>query len=71
MYLGLLVYFAVAGLVHTFPFIVDGIEMGTMRKSWNTSPYYWSGVAALVPQTYLVFFSWGIFRNKYYETFKK
>jgi hypothetical protein len=65
--------------------------MGMMEVQYNTSPFYWSGVAALVPQvrsrahahfmlhaltttvpqTYLIALSWGIFRNPYYEIFKK
>ncbi|KAK7058566.1 hypothetical protein VNI00_002202 [Paramarasmius palmivorus] len=61
----------ITSLVHTFPFIVQSIQLGEMEANWSTTPWYWSGVAALVPQTYLVFLSWGIFRNKYYETFKK
>ncbi|KAJ7598883.1 ferric reductase NAD binding domain-containing protein [Mycena floridula] len=61
----------ITSLVHTFPFIVGEIAAGTMVSSWNTSSLYWTGVAALVPQTYLVFLSWGVFRNRYYEIFKK
>ena len=57
--------------MHTFPFIVMNIREGTMVKNWETTVFYWTGVAALIPQTYLVFLSWGIFRNKYYEIFKK
>ncbi|KAJ7150049.1 ferric reductase NAD binding domain-containing protein [Mycena crocata] len=56
---------------HTFPFIVREIRAGTMQDSWATSSFYWTGVAALVPQTYLIALSWGIFRNRYYELFKK
>ncbi|KAL1716034.1 hypothetical protein EV715DRAFT_275354 [Schizophyllum commune] len=60
----------IPSLVHTFPFIVMNIREGTMVKNWETSVFYWTGVAALVPQTYLVFLSWGVFRNRYYEIFK-
>ncbi|KAL1690600.1 hypothetical protein GGG16DRAFT_55264 [Schizophyllum commune] len=60
----------IPSLVHTFPFIVMNIREGTMVKNWDTSVFYWTGVAALVPQTYLVFLSWGVFRNNYYEIFK-
>ncbi|KAL1682848.1 hypothetical protein EV122DRAFT_286780 [Schizophyllum commune] len=60
----------IPSLVHTFPFIVMNIREGTMVTNWETSVFYWTGVAALVPQTYLVFLSWGIFRNRYYEIFK-
>ncbi|KAH7097334.1 hypothetical protein BKA62DRAFT_451264 [Auriculariales sp. MPI-PUGE-AT-0066] len=61
----------IPSLVHTFPFIVNEMKEGTMSYTWRTSPFYWSGVAALVPQTLLVAGSWGFFRNSYYETFKK
>lgn len=58
-------------LVHTFPFIINNIDMGMMQVEWKTSNYYWTGVVALLAQTYLVACSWGYFRNGYYETFKK
>ncbi|EJD40983.1 hypothetical protein AURDEDRAFT_106480 [Auricularia subglabra TFB-10046 SS5] len=61
----------ITSLVHTFPFIINNIDMGMMRAEWKTSSYYWTGVVALIPQTYLVACSWGYFRNGYYETFKK
>ncbi|KAJ7116706.1 FAD-binding domain-containing protein [Mycena epipterygia] len=65
------VFMYITSLVHTFPFIINDIRMGTMMSSYATSPFYWSGIAALVPQTYLIALSWGIFRNRYYEIFKK
>ncbi|KAF8182192.1 hypothetical protein K438DRAFT_1975729 [Mycena galopus ATCC 62051] len=65
------VFMYIASLVHTFPFIINNIRMGMMEVQYNTSPFYWSGIAALVPQTYLIALSWGIFRNPYYEIFKK
>ncbi|KAJ7082896.1 FAD-binding domain-containing protein [Mycena belliarum] len=58
----------VTSLVHTFPFIINNVRLGLMEVSYNGSPWYWTGVAAL---TYLVALSWGVFRNPYYETFKK
>ncbi|KAI0645443.1 ferric reductase NAD binding domain-containing protein [Trametes meyenii] len=61
----------ITSLIHTFPFIVQNIRLGEMSKDWNTTPWYWTGVATLVPQTWLVFMSWGPVRNRYYETFKK
>ncbi|KAI0329178.1 hypothetical protein GY45DRAFT_1253334 [Cubamyces sp. BRFM 1775] len=61
----------ITSLIHTFPFIVQSTRMGEMTTNWNTTPWYWTGVAALVPQTWLVFMSWGPIRNRYYETFKK
>ncbi|KAJ7470908.1 hypothetical protein FB451DRAFT_1399656 [Mycena latifolia] len=30
------------------------IKMGNMTSSYETSPWYWTGIAALVPQTYLL-----------------
>ncbi|KAJ7249940.1 hypothetical protein C8J57DRAFT_1521539 [Mycena rebaudengoi] len=60
----------IMSLVHTFPFIINDIRMGSMEASYATSPWYWTGVAALIPQTYLVSLSWGIFHGPYYETFK-
>ncbi|KAJ7470861.1 hypothetical protein FB451DRAFT_1399606 [Mycena latifolia] len=45
--------------------------MGNMTSSYETSPWYWTGIAALVPQTYLLALSWAIFRNPYYEIFQK
>ena len=40
----------ITSLIHTFPFIVQNIREGEMVLDWNTSPFYWTGVAALVPQ---------------------
>ncbi|KAF8174796.1 hypothetical protein K438DRAFT_1908841 [Mycena galopus ATCC 62051] len=64
------VFMYIALLVHTFPFIINNIRMSMMEVQYNTSPFYWSGIAALVPQTYLIALWWGIFRNPYYEIFK-
>ncbi|KAK7449781.1 hypothetical protein VKT23_013257 [Stygiomarasmius scandens] len=61
----------ITSLVHTFVFIVMSIRQGQMEENWRIGTFYWTGVAALVPQTWLMFMSWGIIRNKYYETFKK
>ncbi|KAM5541792.1 hypothetical protein V8D89_004521 [Ganoderma adspersum] len=61
----------VTSLIHTFPFIVKAIHEHNMVDYWDTMVFYWTGVAALVPQTWLVFMSWGPIRNRYYETFKK
>ncbi|KAI0769659.1 ferric reductase NAD binding domain-containing protein [Trametes elegans] len=61
----------ITSLIHTFPFIVQEMRAGTMHKDWTTTSWYWTGVAALIPQTWLVFMSWGPIRNRYYETFKK
>ncbi len=43
-------YIDVASLIHTFPFIVQAIRNGKMVLNWNTTVWYWTGVAALVPQ---------------------
>ncbi|GJE95644.1 ferric reductase family protein [Phanerochaete sordida] len=61
----------ITSLLHTFPFIVTNIDMGDMVVMYKTSPFYWSGIVALIPQTWLVFMSWGIIRSRYYEVFKK
>ena len=54
--------FLVTALVHTFPFIVYHIKMGDMVMQWKTSSFYWTGVAALVPQCYLTFASFSPLR---------
>ncbi|KAJ7622497.1 FAD-binding domain-containing protein [Roridomyces roridus] len=63
----------ITSLTHTFPFIVTNIRMGMMQAMWDphASSFYWTGVAALIPQTFLVALSWGVIRNRYYEIFKK
>ncbi|KAF9016856.1 hypothetical protein BDZ89DRAFT_395589 [Hymenopellis radicata] len=61
----------ITSLVHTFPYIINLTRMGMMQEEYETSSFYWTGIAALIPQTYLVGLSWGIFRNRYYEIFKK
>lgn len=61
----------ILALIHTFPFIVVDFKYGTMHSRWHGSYEYWSGVAALVPNTFLVTMSIGVIRNKYYETFKR
>lgn len=61
----------ITSLVHTFPFIIVNIQMGEMTVNWYKETYYWTGVAALIPQTWLIATSWGFMRNRYYETFKK
>jgi hypothetical protein len=40
----------ITSLVHTFPFIINDIMMGEMVSQYKLSPWYWTGVAALVPQ---------------------
>ncbi|PVF95678.1 hypothetical protein CPB86DRAFT_738277 [Serendipita vermifera] len=60
----------ILSLIHTFPFIINNIKQGTMMASFRTKPWYWTGIACLVPQTWLVFMSFGPIRNAYYEFFK-
>ncbi|KAK7985580.1 ferric-chelate reductase [Apiospora saccharicola] len=60
----------VLSLVHTFPFIVVHLQQGDMAMQWNMSIFYWSGVVALVAQTYLQFMSLSFIRNRFYEFFK-
>jgi hypothetical protein len=57
-------------LIHTFPFIVHHIWKGDMVKMWNTMVVYWTGVVALIAQTYLTFASLGPLRRWSYEFFK-
>lgn len=52
----------VLALVHTFPFIVFHIWKGNMMELWKTDVFYWSGVAALIPQAYLNLMSIGFIR---------
>ncbi|KAG5636618.1 hypothetical protein H0H81_007386 [Sphagnurus paluster] len=61
----------ITSLVHTFPFIRFNIVQGNMVLYWTKKSYYWTGVAALIPQTWLILMSWGPIRSRYYETFKK
>ena len=57
-------------LVHTFPFIVYHRQQGDMGVQWGTSAYYWTGVIALLAQSWLTFMSFGPIRNRFYELFK-
>ncbi|KAJ5935557.1 Riboflavin synthase-like beta-barrel [Penicillium verhagenii] len=61
--------FALA-LVHTFPFIVFHVWKGDMMKAWKTGVEYWTGVVALIAQTYLTIMSLPAIRNRFYEFFK-
>ncbi|KAK5697123.1 hypothetical protein LTR17_023987 [Elasticomyces elasticus] len=47
----------VLALIHTFPFIIFHFWKGDMTKQWNTSVFYWTGVVALIAQTWLTFAS--------------
>jgi hypothetical protein len=43
----------ILALVHAFPFIIVLIQKGDMMYAWKNEIYYWTGVAALVPQAWL------------------
>ncbi|EMC95526.1 hypothetical protein BAUCODRAFT_156963 [Baudoinia panamericana UAMH 10762] len=60
----------VTALVHTFPFIVYGIQSGMIVMNWNTSVFWWTGVIALLAQTWLTFASFAPLRSLSYEFFK-
>lgn len=57
-------------LIHTFPFIIHHVWKGDMTMQWNTSVVYWTGVVALLAQTWLTFASISPLRNMAYEWFK-
>lgn len=60
----------ILALIHTFPFIIYAIQEGAMVLSWNMTLFYWTGVVALIAQTYLTFASMSPLRNLAYEWFK-
>ncbi|KAJ5143045.1 uncharacterized protein N7515_001832 [Penicillium bovifimosum] len=60
----------VLALVHTFPYIIYHIGKGDMMHQWKTSVVYWTGVVALITQTYLTLMSLPFIRNRFYEFFK-
>ncbi|KAF1812948.1 ferric-chelate reductase [Eremomyces bilateralis CBS 781.70] len=60
----------VLALIHTFPFIIYRRSQGDLGAQWTANLYYWTGVAALIPQAYLTFFSWAPLRKRFYEFFK-
>lgn len=45
----------ILALIHTFPFIVNDIWSHDMINQWDTSVVYWTGVVALLAQTWLTF----------------
>ena len=47
----------VLALIHTFPYIIFHIQKGDMVKQWKTSIVYWTGIPALLSQTYLTVMS--------------
>lgn len=52
----------IASLMHTFPFIIWDARGGELDGLQTRDPFYWTGVAALVPQTWLMIMSWGPIR---------
>ncbi|KIW18595.1 hypothetical protein PV08_02884 [Exophiala spinifera] len=60
----------ILALIHTFPFIVFNIWKHDMVEQWNTSVFYWTGVVALLAQSWLVFGSISPLRKRWYEAFK-
>lgn len=52
----------VLALVHTFPFIVFHVAKGDMMHKWKTDVVYWTGVVALLAQTYLTVMSFPTIR---------
>ncbi|KAJ5201776.1 uncharacterized protein N7498_006439 [Penicillium cinerascens] len=60
----------VLALIHTFPYIVYHIWKGDMVKQWRTSIVYWTGIIAILAQTYLTVMSLPAIRNRFYEFFK-
>ncbi|KAI9044276.1 uncharacterized protein KD926_001506 [Aspergillus affinis] len=60
----------VLALIHTFPFIIFHIWKGDMVMQYKTSIAYWTGIVALIFQTYLTVMSLPSIRNRYYEFFK-
>ena len=60
----------VLALVHTFPFIVFHVWKGDMMLQWSTSVVYWTGVVAILAQTWLTFASLSPLRALSYEFFK-
>lgn len=57
-------------LVHTFPFIFYHRQQGDMGEQWGTGAYYWTGVIAILAQSWLSFMSLAPIRNRFYELFK-
>ena len=52
----------ILALIHTFPFIVFHIWKGDMQMVYKTNVVYWTGIVALIFQTYLTVMSWGPIR---------
>ncbi|KAI5814669.1 ferric reductase NAD binding domain-containing protein [Pyronema omphalodes] len=59
----------ILALAHTFPFIVYHIWLGDMMMQYSMTIWYWTGIAALIPQAYLTLFP-RFLRSRYYEFFK-
>jgi hypothetical protein len=61
----------VPAMIHSFMWIYQVGQDGTINEEYNTDPYFWTGTVAIIALAYLVFASWAIFRNMNYELFKK
>lgn len=53
-----------------FPFAIVDLNDGSTLERWRSSGDYWTGIATLVTNTFLMVMSIGAIRNRYYETFK-
>ncbi|KIY72794.1 hypothetical protein CYLTODRAFT_449535 [Cylindrobasidium torrendii FP15055 ss-10] len=72
--------FLVLSLLHTFPFVIQGMRevkpgfepLTQLEWSWHIAHkvYYWSGTALLVILVWLCWFSLPVIRNRSYELFK-
>jgi ferric-chelate reductase len=60
----------ILALIHTFPYIIYHQRKGDMSQQWNTSVAYWTGVVALLAQTWLTFAALVPIRRRWYEFFK-
>jgi hypothetical protein len=61
----------VPAMIHSFMFMYQVGQNGTVHMELTTDVFYWTGIVAIIALAYLVFFSWAIFRNANYELFKK
>jgi hypothetical protein len=52
----------VLALIHTFPFVIYHMWEGDIVIQWQTSVFWWTGVVALLAQSWLQFMSIGFIR---------
>ncbi|KAF2005043.1 putative ferric-chelate reductase [Amniculicola lignicola CBS 123094] len=63
--------FFILALLHTFPFIVYHVHWHDMETHFSSSLlFYWTGIVALIFQTWLTFMSHSTIRGLGYEFFK-